>query len=37
MSIVSPACMTSGWCLGPVVSIALKAAGSWNTGFCPVA
>ena len=37
MSMVSPACMTSGWCLEPVVSIALKAAGSWYTGFCPVA
>jgi len=34
---VSPTCMTSGWCLEPVVSIALDAAGSWKTGLCPVA
>src|SRR5690348_9674797 len=36
-SIVSPACMTRGECFVPVVSIALNSAGSWNTGFCPVA
>ena len=30
------ACMTSGACLAPVVSIALNAAGSWYTGFWPV-
>ena len=34
--IVSPACMTSGRCFEPFVSIALKAAGSWKTGFWPV-
>jgi hypothetical protein len=34
--IVSPACITSGFFELPFGSIALKAAGSWKTPFCPV-